>query len=354
MAFDVNLPFGIEFSIDYLKIASALAVIVVSIVVARIVNFIIKRYLIRLAGKTSMKFDDEILLLVNTPIYYFIILLGFYVAAAFVLVTSLSGPIISLIAAVAIILLAWVAGRISDLLISEFGGKLTRLTDTSIDDEALPFISKVAKILLYGIAFSMMLDKLGYSIGPILASLGLAGFAIGFAAKDTISNILAGFFILVDRPFKIGDRVDIGGTLGDVVDIGLRTTKVKTLDFQIVIVPNSSIVSGNVVNYSLPNINQKLKLNFGVSYGSDIERAKKITEDVAKKTKLVLPDPPPEAFFLEFGESSLNFTLVIWIADLTKKWTVTDAINNEVWKSFQKEGIEVPYPVRTVHLHKEK
>lgn len=354
MAFDVNLPFGIEFTIDYLKIASALAVIIVSIVVAHIVNFIIKRYLIRLAEKTSMKFDDEILLLVNTPVYYFIILLGFYVSAGFVLVTSISGPIISLIAAIAIILLAWVAGRISDLLISEFGGKLTRLTDTSIDDEALPFISKVAKIIIYGIAFSMMLDKLGYSIGPILASLGLAGFAIGFAAKDTISNILAGFFILVDRPFKIGDRVDIGGTIGDVVDIGLRTTKVKTLDFQIVIVPNSTIVSSNVINYSLPNINQKIKMAFGVSYGSDIEKAKKITVDVANKTKLVLPDPSPEAFFLEFGESSLNFTLVVWIEDLRKKWTVTDAIYSQVWERFKKEGIEVPYPVRTVHLHKEK
>ncbi|MFH1789342.1 MAG: mechanosensitive ion channel domain-containing protein [Candidatus Altiarchaeota archaeon] len=354
MALTVNLPFGFDFTIDYVRIAAAVLVVAASIVAAKIINYVIKRYVVKLTQRTSFTFDDEIIAVLSTPVYYFIILLGVYVAVGFVLITPATGPIQSLISAIVIILLAWVVAGFASLLISKFGGRMTKLTDTSIDDEALPFISKVAKIIIYGIAFSMMLEKLGYSIGPILASLGLAGFAIGFAAKDTISNILAGFFILVDRPFKIGDRVDVGGTIGDVVDIGLRTTKLKTLDFQIVIVPNSSIVSSNVTNYSLPNINQKIKLNFGVSYGSDIEKAKKITVDVANKTKLVLPDPPPEAFFLEFGESSLNFTLVIWIEDLRKKWTVTDAINTQVRKRFQDEGIEVPFPVRTVILSKEK
>ena len=353
MAYEISLPFGIEFSIDYVQIAVAILVVAGSVVAAKIVNHVIKRYISKIAARTSFTFDDEVIGILSTPIYYFIILLGVYVAVGFVLITPATGPIQSIISAFTIILLAWVAAGFADLIINMFGKRMTKLTDTSLDDEALPFITKLAKIVIYGIAFSMMLENLGYSIGPILASLGLAGFAIGFAAKDTISNILAGFFILLDRPFKIGERVDIGGTYGDVVDIGLRTTKVKTLDHQIVIVPNSTIVSGNVTNFSLPDLHQKLKLNFGVSYGSDIKKAKKITVEVAKKTKLVLPSPAPEAFFLEFGESSLNFTLVIWIEDMKKKWKVTDAVYSEAWKRFQKEGIEVPFPVRTVYLHKD-
>lgn len=345
---------GLDYSFDYARVAYALGVVAASVVLAKLVNYVIEKYLRRLAKKTSFRHDDQLLEIISTPLYYFIILLGVYAAAGFVLVTPASGPIKTLVSAAFILLLGWVAGRLSDMLVNDFGGRLTKLTDTSIDDEALPFISKLAKIIVYGIAFSMVLDKLGYSIGPILASLGLAGFAIGFAAKDTISNILAGFFILIDRPFKIGDRVDLGGTYGDVVDIGLRTTKVKTLDFQIVIVPNSTIVSSNVINHSLPNLNEKVKIPFGVSYGSDISKAKKIIVEAAKKTEDTLKEPEPKAYFTEFGESSLNIILVVWIADLKKKMVVTDKINSVVWERFQKEGIEVPFPVRTVLLRKEK
>jgi small-conductance mechanosensitive channel len=200
----------------------------------------------------------------------------------------------------------------------------------------------------------MVLDKLGYSIAPVITSLGLVGFAVGFAAKDTISNVLAGFFILIDRPFKIGDRVRIGSTCGDVVDIGLRTTKIETLDHQIDLVPNSSIVSSSVTNYSLPDIKEKLILQFGVSYNSNVEKVKKVLCEVAKKTPHVIRDPPPETFFSEFGDSSLNIKLVAWIDDLRAESMVKDRFNSEVLKRFREEGIELPFPVRTVYLHKEE
>ncbi|MFH1835931.1 MAG: mechanosensitive ion channel family protein [Methanobacteriota archaeon] len=343
-----------DLNFDFIRIAYALGVIVASVILAKVVYTLIEKYMLQIARKTKSDIDDKLLHLVKKPLYYLIILLGVYVAVAYILVTAASGPIVTLISMLGIIVLVWFAGSLTDLIIKEFGGKLAKHTDSTVDDEALPFLSRVIKIVIYGIAFSMLLEKLGYSITPIIASLGLAGFAIGFAAKDTISNILAGFFILVDRPFKIGDRVELGDTYGDVVDIGLRTTKVKTLDYKIVIVPNSTLVSNNVTNYSLPDIKQKLIIPFGISYGSDVDKAKKIVVEVAKKTPHVLKDPMPESFFIEFADSSLNIKLIVWIEDLRMKWTVKDHINSEVWNRFKKEGIDVPFPVRTVYLHKEK
>ena len=343
-----------DLNIDYIKITYALGTILASVIAAKIIHFLIERYLLKLAEKTHSKLDDKFVQIIKKPIYYLIILLGVYMAVGYVLVTPASDPIKNLVSVVGIVILGWFVGRLSDLLIKEFGGSITNLADTTGGGEALPFLSRVVKIVIYIVTFSMVLDKLGYSIAPVITSLGLVGFAVGFAAKDTISNVLAGFFILIDRPFKIGDRVRIGSTCGDVVDIGLRTTKIETLDHQIDLVPNSSIVSSSVTNYSLPDIKEKLILQFGVSYNSNVEKVKKVLCEVAKKTPHVLLDPPPETFFSEFGDSSLNIKLVAWIDDLRAESMVKDRFNSEVLKRFREEGIELPFPVRTVYLHKEE
>jgi len=344
------------FSVEGLSVEAAgqaLAAVAASVVAAHIVYWILERWVMRVAGRTRTTLDDRLLKIVKKPVYYVIILGGFYVAFTHILVTSLSGPIGTLVSILVILIATWFAGRVLSTVILEFGGKLTSMTESSIDDEALPFISKVSRVALYVIAFSIILDKLGYSLTPIITSLGIAGFAVGFAAKDTLSNLLAGFFILVDRPFKIGDRIKVGDILGEVVDIGLRTTKVKTLDHNVVIIPNSAIVSKDVTNYLMPDMKIKLILPFGVAYGSDIGRAKEIIVDVAKSTEMVLDDPKTEAFFMEFADSSLNINAIVWISDLRKKWTVKDAINTEVNRRFAKEGIEIPFPCRTVYLQKE-
>ncbi len=345
---------SLGFAIDYTRIAYALGAVAASYVLAYVINYIIERYISRLAAKTKSDLDVKLIHLIRKPVYYIILLVGVYVAVGFILITPASKPLTGVVSVAGIIVLGWFAGRLSDLIISEFGGRIAQRTGTTIDNEALPFISKFVKTIIYVITLSMVLEKLGYSIGPIITSLGLAGFAVGFAAKDTISNILAGFFILVDRPFKIGDRIEIGSTIGDVVEIGLRTTKLKTTDNEIVIVPNSSIVSLNVTNYSLPNDNQKMKLSFGISYDSDVEKAKRILAEVANKTELILKNPKPVVYFMEFGESSINLALVVWTEDLRQKDSITDKINSEVWKRFKAEEIDVPFPVRTVYLRKEK
>ncbi|ODS36338.1 MAG: hypothetical protein A7315_14175 [Candidatus Altiarchaeales archaeon WOR_SM1_79] len=250
------------------------------------------------------------------------------------------------------LIVAWIISRVVDIVIDDFGKKLTEKTESTLDDEALPFVIKIVNIGIYLIAFMIILGELEYDVMPLVAGLGIAGFAIGFAMKDSISNILAGFFILLDRPFVRGERIEVGGYKGDIVDIGLRTTKIKPPDNVILTIPNSKIISEVVTNYALPEPEVRLETGVGVAYGTDVEKVKKILLNVAKGSKNVLKKPGPEVSFVEFGDSSLNFKLRCWIPDF-RRFAVLDELNTEINRRFEEEGIDIPFPIRTVYLKKE-
>ncbi|MFH1721567.1 MAG: mechanosensitive ion channel family protein [Candidatus Altiarchaeota archaeon] len=350
----LQLPVATEGSVLARALASGL-IIVVFVILAQISKWVIGKQAIKLTGKTKSDIDDKIFSLLKTPVYYVIILIGLNIGlGSFLSGTPYADYFATGISVFVIILATWVAARIAKLFIEDVGKKLTAHTESTLDDEALPFISKIANLLIYVVGFMIIINQLGYSITPLVASLGIAGFAIGFAAQDSISNILAGFFIMVDRPFKIGDRIKIKDILGEVVDIGLRTTKVKTLDHLIVIIPNKSIVSDVVTNYTLPDMKLKVYLDVGVAYGSDPEKVKRICLKIADACELTLKDPAPSMYFLEFGESSLNFKLVVWVADFRDKWDATDHINDRILKELEKEGIEIPFPQRDIHIRSGK
>ncbi len=171
-------------------------------------------------------------------------MIGVQLAVSYIAISAeFEGLFSNLISISVIIRGAWVIARIVDALLVGVGKKLAAKTKTTVDDEAIPFLSKVLKFTIYIIAFMIILSQFGIEIAPLVASMGIAGFAIGFAAKDTIGNLLAGFFILTDRPFTKGDRIEIKGNIGTVVDIGLRTTRIETLDHTYVIIPNADIIS---------------------------------------------------------------------------------------------------------------
>jgi len=347
---------GIEKSAlgGYEGILVAIAIIIASIIVAKIVYWFVERYMKAFAVKTKSDIDDLILRIIHKPIYYIIILIGIQLAVSYVAVSAEFEDLFSRLISIAIIILgAWVIAGIMDAVLVGVGKKLATKTKTTVDDEAIPFLSKVLKFTIYLLAFMIILDQFGIEITPLVASLGIAGFAIGFAAKDTIGNLLAGFFILTDRPFARGDRIEIKGYLGEVVDIGLRTTRIETLDHTYVIIPNADIVSNEVINYTLPDVKIKVKIPIGVAYGTDPGKVKRIVLDVTKKVDEVMKDPKPVIFFTEFGESSLNFLLIFWVPDFRKKLVAVDKINIGINEEFEKAGIEIPFPCRTVYMRKE-
>jgi MscS family membrane protein len=342
-----------ESLIPFKNLLLAVLIVLSSVIAAKIVYFFVEKYFKKLAEKTETKADDMILVLIHRPIYYAIILLGVQIAAGYLLSPGFMAYFTKGVMILFIAIFGYVIAGIVSILITEVGGKIASKTESTLDDEAIPFLSKLVKFGIYGFGFMFILDQIGLPITPIIASLGVAGFAIGFAAKDTIGNLLAGFFILADRPFARGDRIQVGSFTGEVIDIGLRTTKIQTPDHTYVIIPNEKVVINEVTNFALPDPRLKVTVKFGVAYGSNVEKVKKTVMEVAKRSDSVLKDPEPQVFFKEFADSSINFLLIAWIATFKDQLKVTDELNTGVYNALNREKIEIPYPTQTVHLRKE-
>ena len=219
--------------------------------------------------------------------------------------------------------------------------------------QMVPVAEKIVSLFLMGAALIVILKHFNYDIFSLVTALGIGSLAIGMAAKDTLAHMISGFTIMLDRPFRIGDRIQlVGGQIGDVADIGLRSTKIKTLDNQLLIIPNSDLCNTMLTNQAFPNSRAKGRINIGVSYGSDVDQVKQLLVTTAGEVTNVLADPIPEAFFVSFGDSALNMSLFFWVEEYSTLFAVTDKINSLILKRFGEHSIEIPFPTRTVNMLK--
>ncbi|HFD39024.1 MAG TPA: mechanosensitive ion channel family protein, partial [Anaerolineae bacterium] len=184
------------------------------------------------------------------------------------------------------------------------------------------------------------------------AVLGIGGLALSLAAKDVIADTIDGFIILVDQPFRIGDRIEIQGvgTWGDVTDIGLRTTRIRTRDNRVVIVPNSVIGSNQVINYSYPDPRYRIETHVGIGYGQDIEKVRRIIIETVRQVEGVLPDKPVDALYNEMGDSAMIFRVRWWIESYSDTRRMFDRVHTALQKALDEAGIEMPYPTQNVNV----
>lgn len=219
--------------------------------------------------------------------------------------------------------------------------------------QMMPVAEKLVSLFLMGAALIVILKHFNYDIFSIVTALGIGSLAIGLAAKDTLAHMISGFTLMLDRPFRIGDRIQlVGGQIGDVADIGLRSTKIRTLDNQLLIIPNSDLCNTMLTNQAFPDNRVKGRINIGVAYGSDVEQVKALLVATASEVDSVLADPPAEAYFTGFGDSALNMALFFWIEEYSTLFAVTDKVNSLIIKRFNEQNIEIPFPTRTVRMHK--
>ena len=203
------------------------------------------------------------------------------------------------------------------------------------------------------IAIIVGLTLAGVSFQGLAIVAGALSVGIGFGLQAVVSNFVSGLILLFERPIKAGDFISVGEIEGFVRQIRIRSTEIETLDRQNVIVPNSELISTQVTNWVLRDPYGRLRVPVGVAYGSDIEKVKEILETVAAEQSEVLTKgrtPPPRALFMEFGDSSLNFELRVWIKQITKRFTVTSEINFAIDKAFKEANIEIPFPQRDLHV----
>ncbi|MBI2068416.1 MAG: mechanosensitive ion channel family protein [Deltaproteobacteria bacterium] len=228
--------------------------------------------------------------------------------------------------------------------------------------ESLKTYSGLLKVVIsvgvYAIFLLIFLDTAGISITPLIASLGVGSVAVALALQDTLSNLFSGFYMVVDQPVRVGDYVEIeSGQAGSVEAIGWRSVRLRTLAGNVVIVPNSKMAGSLIVNYRLPQPDMAITVPVGVSYNSDLERVERtsieVGRDVMKGTVGGVPGHEPLVLFKEFGESSLNFNVILRIRTVEEKALVVHAFIKKLHQRFQKEGIVIPYPTQTIHLKQE-
>jgi len=212
--------------------------------------------------------------------------------------------------------------------------------------------ASMASNLVMALGILIALSQLGISLGPLLAGLGIAGFVIGFALQDSLSNFASGMMILVTRPFDVGDLVEIGGVFGKVNQMSLVNTTVLTVDNQTIILPNNLIWSGVIKNVT-KQPQRRVDMTFGIAYGDDIANAERVLKEIVDAQEKVLDDPEPTIKLHELGDSSVNFVVRPWVKS-EDYWDVYWDITRAVKIRFDEEGISIPFPQRDVHLYSEK
>ncbi|PKL70718.1 MAG: mechanosensitive ion channel protein MscS [Methanomicrobiales archaeon HGW-Methanomicrobiales-1] len=323
------------------------------------VAYVIVRWLKKHAEATESQLDDIILMAIGTPLIVAIIALSVYVALTqFDIVPAsmdwlITGQVIN---AVFILFGAWIASVFSYNLLRTYGTLVAEKTETDLDDRLLPILEIAARYLIWFIAFLLILAEFKIDVTPLLAGAGIGALALALAAQDIIGNFFSGAIIAMDKPFKIGDRVKIDTFFGDVMSIGPRSTRLKSLDNQIVTFPNSKVTSSVVINYAMPNYYLKIRIPFSVAYGTDMDKVKDIlltiAHEAAEKTTWVLCNPAPSVYFLEFGESSLNGQLILWTNNYDSAWDVQDYVNCRIARRFTEEKIEIPFKQVDVWMRK--
>lgn len=321
---------------------------------AQVAGLFLNKWGKRLTAFTSTDLDDRILNRTIPHVSRLLIMLGAYLAIRSLplhekLVVIFSGL---LFICLVVVLFNLVYHAFDELLQWYLAGRQEG-DDVLISRHMLPIAEKIALLFLMGTALIVIFKHFHYDIFSLVTALGIGSLAIGMAAKDTLAHMISGFTLMLDRPFRIGDRIQLaGGQVGDVADIGLRSTRIKTLDNQLLIIPNSDLCNTMLVNQAFPDARVKGRIDIGVAYGSDVELVKGLLVATAQEVNGVLADPAPESYFVAFGDSALKMSLFFWVEEYSSLFATTDKINTLILRRFTEGGIEIPFPIRTVIMEK--
>ena len=333
---------------------TAVALFLLYILIAKIADIFSGRVFVKVTKFTKSELDDRILKLLHRPLFFTIIFLG-AVHAINILDASDTVVFYSRGTLLSIITLMWALFtiRASTLIIDKSFQAIADVTGLS--SEVTPLIENIWKVVIIVGSIMIVLGIWEVDITPLLASAGIAGVAIALAAKDTLANFFGGISIFIDKPYKIGDYIVLDqGERGEVVNIGIRSTRIKTRDDILISIPNSLIANTKIINESAPVPNFRFRVPVSVAYGSDIESVEKILIDIAHSNDNVINNPEPRVRFRAFGESSLNFELLCWAKDPSLRGKAIHEMNKEIYRIFNRENITIPFPHRTVYVREEK
>ncbi len=339
--------------IEEQPLLAALVVVVLAFLGGKLIQVLTRRGITRLTARTKTDLDDQVLALLHRPIFLTFFFGGLAIATR---VLQLPPRLIFFLAAILKTILAviWmITGfRVLKLILEALGRNRKRFP--ILDERTIPLFDMFGKLLLLGGASYFLLLIWGIDPTAWLASAGVLGLAVGFAAKDTLANLFGGLFIVADAPYTLGDFVNLdSGERGRVTHVGIRSTRLLTRDDIEITVPNAIMANAKIINESGgPWEKERIRIKVGVAYGSDLDQVCEVLRQLAIDHPHICTDPNPRVRMRGFGDSSLDFELLCWIDEPVLRGKLIHELNMKVYKSFQQHNIEIPFPQRDVHLRK--
>ena len=318
---------------------------------AMLINLIITRVIRRWIKKTKLTLDDQVLDIFHKPVSVSIILFGLALASEqLAFNATVSKVTLSGLKTIAIFLWAIALARLAQLILRLVSRDESRFI--FIQDRTLPLFSNLFNIIIVAMGIYFVFLAWNIDVTAWMASAGILGLAISFAAKDTLANLFSGVFIVADAPYKLGDFIVLdSGERGQVTHIGIRSTRLLTRDDVEITVPNSIMGNAKITNEAGgPYEKYRIRVKIGVAYGSDIDKVHRVLLDVAKNQPDICKIPEPRVRFRSFGNSSLDHELLCWVEKPVLRGRMLHTLNTEVYKRFLKENIEIPFPQRDVHI----
>ncbi len=249
------------------------------------------------------------------------------------------------------ILVALTIVVVSRIIAAIVGRSLERLLEARGLDKGLRFAAgKITRYVIVIAGVFVALGSMGVDMSAVAAGGAVLLVGIGFGLQKLAENFISGLLVLIERPVRKGDFIDAGGVLGIVDDIGLRATRVVSRDGVTVILPNASLISSTVINYSVPTSSRRIWIKLGVAYGTDLELARKVLVELAEQEPLIARDPAPEVRHQGFGDSTVNIALVAWIRDAKDDLVAISNLHFAIDREFRKHAIEMPVPQREIHM----
>ncbi len=332
----------------------ALLILSSSFLLAEVVNFIFAKVFFRFALRTKSEVDDHMIKILEPAIFYSVILWGIYQSLFYI--KFLNGYTIyfsELVQSITILLWTSAISKTIQIIINVLGSKAAEKSRYHTDNEITPLLKNLSNLVVWFIGLAALLRVWNLDLTPLLASVGIAGIGIAFAAQDTISHLFGGLSIYFDKPFRVGDRIQLdSGDIGDVLEIGLRSTRIKTFDETVVIIPNNIVASSRIINYNKPKSKIKVKIELGLAYGTNIQKAKKVILEVLQTTEGVETEPEPSVHFTEMGDFALKFLAVVWVANPKKQFEVKTLLLERLYERINKEKFIIPYPTQEVYVKK--
>ncbi|MCH8123968.1 MAG: mechanosensitive ion channel family protein [Bacteroidetes bacterium] len=329
--------------------SQSLGIFILSLVLTVVVRWILRFVLLGLVQKTKTEVDDIVILAVKKLVTYSIPVIGLMVALT---PLALQTPIPEriLFSVLAVLIMRSAINVVDD--ISKWLEKTwLERTASTMDKGLVPLLRKAVKMSVVILGVLIILGQWGVQIGPLLGALGIGGLAVALALNTSLSNVFSGIQLILDRSVNVGDKVQLeSNELGVLLDIGLRTTLMRTYDNEVISIPNSQLANARVKNYTKPDASIRVGVNFAVAYGSDVAEVKRIVLDVISRQDDILQEPEPQVLFLNMGDFSLDMQARVWVDDYGKQFARKLEMTELIYNTLNESGIEIPFPTRTVHM----